>query len=257
LRLICNNRMYRIQSDADAGKIGGAIRLIMNKKKGYKMECLIDGDECTRDPDMVDKRAYEHFKDWFYRSDGEKEEGCAIDEMIRGNNWVGFQDKAREMGIDTSAAKMIWEAMKKKKIDEVGKKEGADLSNYVPTYEEFEDMIKKMNPNSTGGISGLTYHMVQKWEERVKKKVYEELKGSWIRREVPKGWGDSMLAPIPKVIDPTLTELRPLMLFEVLRKIWTGLIMGKIREFWKKMDLLMSVSMDSWEVKAPTRLYRS
>ncbi len=63
LRLICNSRMYRIQSDADAGKIGGAIRLIMNRKKGYKMECLVDGDECIRDPNEVDKRAFEHFKD--------------------------------------------------------------------------------------------------------------------------------------------------------------------------------------------------
>jgi hypothetical protein len=35
LRLLCNSRMYRIQADADAGRIGGAIRLIMDKKKGY------------------------------------------------------------------------------------------------------------------------------------------------------------------------------------------------------------------------------
>ena len=38
LRILSNNRMYRIQADADAGRIGGAIRVIMNKKKGYKME---------------------------------------------------------------------------------------------------------------------------------------------------------------------------------------------------------------------------
>ena len=42
---------------------------------------------------------------------------------------------------------------------------------YIPTLEEFKDMIDKMNPNSTGGISGLTYHMVQKWDERIKLQV--------------------------------------------------------------------------------------
>ena len=47
-----------------------------------------------------------------------------------------------------------------------------------------------------------------------------------------------MLALIPKVQDPTLAELRPLMLVEGLRKIWTGMIMGKIREFWKKWRLI-------------------
>ena len=70
-----------------------------------------------------------------------------------------------------------------------------------------------MNPHSTGGISGLTYFMVQKWDLRVKTKVYEELKGHYLRKEIPKGWGDCLLAPIPKVSDPTLEDLRPLMLF--------------------------------------------
>ena len=62
LRLKCNDRMYRIQSDADAGRIGGAIRVIMNRKKGYKMECLVDGDECLSDPDKIDERVHEHFR---------------------------------------------------------------------------------------------------------------------------------------------------------------------------------------------------
>ena len=60
LRILCNSRMYRIQADADAGRIGGAIRLIMHKKKGCKMECLVD--EWLRDSDKVDKKAFDHFK---------------------------------------------------------------------------------------------------------------------------------------------------------------------------------------------------
>ena len=46
------------------------------------------------------------------------------------------------------------------------------------------------------------------------------------------------MAPIPKVPDPTLSDLRPLMLFEVLRKIWTGVIMEKIKKFWTKWGLI-------------------
>jgi hypothetical protein len=95
-----------------------------------------------------------------------------------------------------------------------------------------------MNPHSTGGISGLTYFMVQKWDIRIKTKVYEDLKKLYVKKEIPKGWGDSLLAPIPKVPDPTLEDLRPLMLFEVLRKIWTGLIMEKLRTYWVKWGLI-------------------
>ena len=100
------------------------------------------------------------------------------------------------------------------------------------------DIINRMNPHSTGGISGLTYFMVQKWDIRIKTKVYEDLKKLYVKKEIPKGWGDSLLAPIPKVPDPTLEDLRPLMLFEVLRKIWTGLIMEKLRTYWVKWGLI-------------------
>ena len=43
---------------------------------------------------------------------------------------------------------------------------------------------------------------------------------------------------IPKIEDPELDDMRPLMLVEVLRKIWMGLIMQKIAEFWRKWSLL-------------------
>jgi hypothetical protein len=135
LRLICNSRMYRIQSDADAGKIGGAIRLIMNRKKGYKMECLVDGDECIREPNEVDKRAFEHFKDWFHRTEEEKRDGHIIDVMIREKDFGGFQKKTEELGIGADATEKLWKAMGKKYLDDEGKKEGAALSDYVPTYE--------------------------------------------------------------------------------------------------------------------------
>ena len=72
--------------------------------------------------------------------------------------------------------------------------------------------------------------MVQIWDDRVKDRIYEELKDKFINKEIPEGWGECYLAPIPKVTDPTLADLRPLMLFEVLRKIWTGVIMEKMKE---------------------------
>ena len=238
LRILCNSRMYRIQSDADAGRIGGAIRMIMSKKKGYKMECLVDGDEVLRDPDLVDKKAHDWFKDWFFRTPEEIEDGEVMDRIIREDNYEEFKAKTEGLGIGKEASDRLWEGMKKKRLCSEGIEEGAELSGYVPTYEEFIGTIERMNPHSTGGISGLTYFMVQKWEDRVKKKIFEELKECWIKKTVPKGWGDSMLAPIPKVTDPTLAELRPLMLFEVLRKIWTGMIMDKIRGYWRKWGLI-------------------
>ena len=68
--------------------------------------------------------------------------------------------------------------------------------------------------------------------------MYEELREKWEAREVPEGWGDRLMQIIPKIEDPGLDDMRPLMLVEVLRKIWMGLIMRKIAEFWRKWGLL-------------------
>ena len=52
------------------------------------------------------------------------------------------------------------------------------------------------------------------------------------------GWGAKFLQMIPKIKDAGLKDLRPLMLVEVMRKIWVGLIMKKIATFWEKYDLI-------------------
>ena len=40
--------MERIQSEADAGRIGGVIREIINKKGGYKMEAIVNAQKTRR-----------------------------------------------------------------------------------------------------------------------------------------------------------------------------------------------------------------
>ena len=52
------------------------------------------------------------------------------------------------------------------------------------------------------------------------------------------GWGRRWLQPIPKILNPSLEDLRPLMLVEVTRKIWVGLIMGHIAKFWERNGLI-------------------
>ena len=76
------------------------------------------------------------------------------------------------------------------------------------------------------------------WGVKVKSRVYECLVERWKKRESSPGWEVRWLAPIPKIQDPSLDDLRPLMLVEVMRKIWVGLIMEKIRRFWAKWKLI-------------------
>ena len=132
----------------------------------------------------------------------------------------------------------VLEGMKDKDITEEGKIEAGLLSNYTPTLEEFNDYIDTLNPRSAGGPSGLTYLLAQQWPENVRSRMYDCLKEAWIERKAVPGWGRRWLQPIPKINNPGLEDLRPLMLVEVTRKIWVGLIMGKIARFWAKHGLI-------------------
>ena len=62
-----------------------------------------------------------------------------------------------------------------------------------------------------------------------------------------------LLQAIPKKKeDPGLEDLRPLMLLEVTRKIWVGLVMNRIEEFWRKWGLIDEASMHTLEIKGRT-----
>ena len=73
----------------------------------------------------------------------------------------------------------------------------------------------------------------------VKDKIYEELRLNWVEKKTSKLWNMKLLQTIPKKKeDPGLQDLRPLMLLEVTRKIWVGLIMTRIGDFCRKWGLV-------------------
>ena len=103
-----------------------------------------------------------------------------------------------------------------------------------PTLAEFTAAIHCHKGSTAPGASGLTYNMVKGWPPAVIAKVHELLILSfsgptpeWLQ------WG--WLCPKPK--DPesgiTLDGLRPLMLLEVLRKLWVWIHVRKIVRLWE------------------------
>jgi hypothetical protein len=88
-RMMSRNRMCRIQSEADAGRIGGVIREIINKRKGFKMEVIIDKDKCINDPKEVTEVGTSHFQQWFERSDAERERDGRLQRLIANNDGKG------------------------------------------------------------------------------------------------------------------------------------------------------------------------
>jgi hypothetical protein len=77
-----------------------------------------------------------------------------------------------------------------KPICEEARIEGLGLDTYIPSLEEFNNYIKKLNPRSAGGPSGLTYFLVSCWPANVLERVYNAISKVWTERtKVPGGAG--------------------------------------------------------------------
>ena len=108
-----------------------------------------------------------------------------------------------------------------------------------PTLDEFKAAVSHHKGSTAPGATGLTHNMVKGWPDSVISRVHELLTlafagptPTWLQ------WG--LLCPKPK--DPsvsiTLDGLRPLMLLEVLRKIWLWIHVRKIVHHWEAHQIL-------------------
>ena len=69
--------------------------------------------------------------------------------------------------------------------------------------------------------------------------MYDLMCALWKDKMVPGWWRHRWLIPLPnKPENPTLDELRPIVLLEVTRKCWTGLIIAAIMEQVERQRVL-------------------
>ena len=98
----------------------------------------------------------------------------------------------------------------------------------APSLDKFAALIKSKQGNSSGGPSGLQYKHIQHWKPAMVAEAYECLATIWQDRHIPAAWKWKWLVPIPKNASKRIQDIRPIMLMEVLRKLWTGLIVDEV-----------------------------
>ena len=78
-------------------------------------------------------------------------------------------------------------------------------------------------------MTGLTYVMMKAWPEELTLLAYNGLVRMWQAKHIPEWWKWRWLVPLPKKPNnPLLSELRPIMLIETLRKLWSSLVMKSV-----------------------------
>ena len=238
LRLKHDEWIRKIQEEADKGSIGRVLKRIIGEEKDFTLDVLYGKLENITDAEEIARIITKFFEEWFSMTEEGEQNDDELSRFSELNDRNSFLAMTGRLGIKEEAANSIFEGLKDKEIPEEGRTEGEALSKYTPTLDEFKSYIKALNPRSAGGPSGLTYLLVQYWPENVKERIYNAIREAWDKKSVIKGWGRRLLKTIPKIKDAGLSDLRPLMLIEVMRKIWAGLVMNKIAKFWEKWGLV-------------------
>jgi len=218
----------------------------VGEQKEFSLEVLYKPGGNITDPYAIAKEVSDTFGgSWFNQTDDERQRGKEIRTTMSKPLEEGFMDIIGSESIPPGVVCRVYEGMKTKEVGVECELDSKHLLHYVPSFEEFKGAIEILNPRSAGGPSGLTYLLVQYWPDEVKKIVYEDLRKCWINKTPSKQWGLKFLQTIPKdKEDPGLEDLRPLMLVEVTRKIWVGLIMDKIADFWNRWGLIDQAQHD-------------
>ena len=83
--------------------------------------------------------------------------------------------------------------------------------------------------------------MIKAWPEETIVLVHAMLSKLWKDKTIPLWWGDKLLCGIPKKPGETaLSNVCPIGLLELLRKLWTSIIVTRIQLVWEKHGILHS-----------------
>jgi hypothetical protein len=218
-----------------AGKIGYVIRSMLEKPSlGYSLQELQLEDDIIVDDRDIHGKVTEHFRRWFERKVPCNPEGMCHES----SNWRDFDGiteeeflrRHRMHRVPDHILSILWR----------GQRESSRPSEFrtkefymaCPSRQEFEDAIARSANNSSPGITGLSYNMIKNWQPLLKDQIYAALANLWSEKKGPGHWMARWLVPIPKKEQPTLLDLRPLSLYETLRKLWMSVLVNRVQEAW-------------------------
>ena len=147
-------------------------------------------------------------------------------------SWTSFRSSFSHLGIPASDQSSVlwrlWDAL----CNVPGRAAVADdlhsPDSLTPSLEDFLSCLRDKSANTAGGPTGLDYRTLQAWPAPMKHKAYEILSGFWSHKSLASQFKWRWLVPIPKPSATSITDFRPIMLIDVLRKLWTSLVVARL-----------------------------
>ena len=231
-KAFCVKRDFHFQLQ----QIGGPIQSVLRKQKlHYAMEDLIIDDKTTSLPGVIAGAITKSFRDeWFNSPPGADNIAWAT----HLNDEKSFIELTTTLGIQPIEAQLLWQAVAQRPTNSTKLSEFQREVVRIPTSKEYMQQVNLASIASAGGMSGLTYAMMKSWPQHVHEEVYNALVENWTAKEIPDDWKWRWLLPIPKVPNPSLAQLRPLCLLEVLRKLWSKIFIQRITSYVQQEKIL-------------------
>ena len=192
-------------------------------------------------PDDVHSMVTDHFREWFSAPTTRTTRLHTHDDWHSALTSLEiFQQTIAHTNTPPWASAIIFDAMTNNPDRDDTAAELDLLLATPPSYADFTYAIKHLHNGSAPGISGLSYNMVKAWPDNCKQMAYDCLARQWEDKYTCPSWKWRWLVPIPKKQNDLtmLNDLRPLMLIEVLRKIWTSLVVSKLQSVWRRRGTL-------------------
>ena len=117
-------------------------------------------------------------------------------------------------------------------LDELQHKPTQDIRNEIAkalaapiTLADFKASLLSSAPKTAPGPSGITISMLKSIPEELLETLFHHYNAMWEAKYVPASWRKRVMAMIPKHDNaPTIQDMRPIMLLEVIRKAWLSII---------------------------------
>jgi hypothetical protein len=147
--------------------------------------------------------------------------------------------KPPDSAIPREVLNPVIEAFRMKSISEQTKNELSMAMHKEFTFSEFNNARKRMAKDKSPGPSGVTNNQMKSWSDYTAKAIFDLSSIMWRHHSVPQFWQDRLMTLLPKVAGETdLSKIRPISLFENIRKLWAGMVSRRIQTIWNKENLL-------------------
>ena len=236
LRIEISHHAARLEALRAQGRIGRVIKSTLQEEAElFTLESLcIPGEGILTDHRSIHNLVTDHFARWYRSPPGIDDSWTATPDH------TSFLLHTARLAIPPDIGTLLWRALAGPPgVDAVRAELQGELAA-PPTLDEFISTIEGHRGSTTPGATGLTYHMVKGWPGPIRVFAHHCLVELWALPDTPLWLQWGWLCPKPKdpAAEVTLDGLRPLILLEVLRKLWVGIVIQRITRAWERHHVL-------------------